>query len=123
MWKYSIFLVLFLLACNEKPIAKKVVESFIVENPESLVGNWVNHDARSFTLIQIEKSTAKFICYDYDKKRENNFYFYESDAEIKMRDSVVTIITKNFRFYYMLRKDTLVELDKIRSDKRFYKQK
>lgn len=139
------FIILFsLFACNPNLKETKTNDTLgNTKKPFFLIGDWVYHDNARFELIEI-KDTNDVIYYTYiNRKKETGIEvkdcFYKSEAKIsvynakdswlekcglfvfELEDRVISIQTDKYRFDYVVKKDTLIEFDKMGIRKRFFR--
>lgn len=141
--KLTILLSLF--ACKSTPREAKTAES--KENSKKeffLSGSWVYHDSARFEVIEF-KDTNNVLYYTYiNRKKETGLEvsdcFYKSEAKIsvfsakdswlekcglfvfELEDRVISLQTDKYRFDYVVKKDTLIEFDKMGIRKRLVRK-
>ena len=142
--KLAILLTLF--ACKSTPRETKTNEPLEISKKEFfLSGSWIYHDNAKFELIEI-KDTNDVLYYAYTNRKketgiEDKDWLYKSKARIsvfKAKDSwleksglftfepddrIISLQTEKYRIDYAVKKDTLIEFDKMGIQKRLVRLK
>jgi len=142
--KLAILLTLF--ACKSSP--KEIKTNELLEDSKKkffLNGNWIYHDSARFVLLEI-KDTNDVLFFGYTNRKkatgiEDKDWFYKSKARIsvfKAKDSwleksslftfepddrIISLQTEKYRIDYAVKKDTLIEFDKMGIQKRLIRLK
>jgi hypothetical protein len=142
----KLIILISLFACNSKPRENKTSE--LHENSKNeffLSGSWIYHDSARFELIEI-KDTNEVLYFGYTNRKkatgiDDEDWFYKSKAKIsvfKAKDSwlekcgllvfepddrIISLQTDKYRFDYAVRKDTLIEFDKMGIQKKLVRLK
>ncbi len=113
---------------NVKRVEEKVIPSTSPYDYSKVYGTWVNYSKFGFTIIEIIDTTnATFQTFldrriTGDSTIEDRYYYYKSKAKIGYRhididpknmSPRIWVSTDMFRFDYKLKKDTLIEYDKM----------
>jgi hypothetical protein len=140
----KLMILLSLFACNSPRETKTNQPCENSKKEFFLSGSWIYQDSAKFELIEI-KDTNDVLFYAYTNRKketgiEDKDWFYKSKAkliiskpensmkwstpiQINSDDQIISIKTDRYRIDYIVKKDTLIEFDKMGIQKRLYRLK